>query len=326
VVTRLRAIALLAAAAGCGSFETPSIVLDLRILGIQAEPPEVVSPFDPDNPLDLELDDVRVCALIADPTAARRLHWEMVACAPTGSGRCSHRNRPWVALGFGTAEDPEDADDAPEICADLPAGPGLIAVLRDALERDSFSGFGGINVQVELWVHGEDEEFSEAQFGSKRILYAPEIPDGRVANRNPYLDELTVERAGGPTDPAETLPLGRCRDVAPLVVTPGELLTITPVEPEGVREDYVVPTLDGGSREFTENLTYAWYATAGRWGSENTGGPKDLVGNEPLLYTRWRAPEDPDVVGDGLDVAMWIVQRDERGGQMWYESCVRVQP
>jgi hypothetical protein len=326
----MRRLALLtcAVALGCGEFETPSIVLDLRILGVQAEPPEIVSPFDPDDPTAVELDDVELCALFADPTRSRRLRWNMVACAPRSSRRCDSVTRPWVDIGSGTIEDPEEAGEPQAACGTLAASAGLLAVLQDAIENDSFSGFGGIPVQVELWVHGEDESFADAQFGTKRVLYSPEIPAGRVANTNPHLDGLTVEREGVTPDPEdpELLPLGRCRDVAPLVAAPGERITITPVEPEGVREDYVVPTLDGGSREFTENLTYSWYATAGAWNREESGGPKDVVGNEPPLDSTFTAPADPAVVGDGLEVPLWIVQRDERGGQAWYESCVRVEP
>ena len=43
---RRRSILFVLLAAGCGNFETPSIVLDLRTLGAIAEPPEVVAPFD----------------------------------------------------------------------------------------------------------------------------------------------------------------------------------------------------------------------------------------------------------------------------------------
>jgi hypothetical protein len=37
----------------------------------------------------------------------------------------------------------------------------------------------------------------------------------------------------------------------------------------------VVPTFEGGSRTFTENLRYQWLATAGSWSRAETGGPRD---------------------------------------------------
>jgi hypothetical protein len=109
-------------------------------------------------------------------------------------------------------------------------------------------------------------------------------------------------------------------------VSPGERVTLLPREPDGAREAYVVPTFDGGSRSFTENLRYQWLATTGDFSRNNTGGELDVAGNSPPLDTRWLAPDDPDEVGGGLEVRMWIVQRDERGGQAWYDSCARVLP
>jgi hypothetical protein len=35
---------------GCGSFEDPAIVLDLRVLAMRAEPPEQLFPVDPAQP------------------------------------------------------------------------------------------------------------------------------------------------------------------------------------------------------------------------------------------------------------------------------------
>ncbi|HEX6659678.1 MAG TPA: hypothetical protein VF065_16420, partial [Ilumatobacter sp.] len=104
----------------------------------------------------------------------------------------------------------------------------------------------------------------------------------------------------------------------PLEVARGEQIEIEPVESPTVRETYVVPTFDGGSRTFTENLRYSWAATGGNFSDRITGGAKDIFGNEPLLRTRWRAPREPGTI------RMWIVQRDERGGTSWTERTVVV--
>lgn len=322
MVRRIACLAVLLAA-GCGDFETPSIVLDLRVLGASAEPPEVVSPVDPDDPTNLELEEVEVCGLIADPGADRRLEYGLVACAPTDSKRCDELDRPFVDLGFGTADDPETATTEVSLCGTVPAGGGLLAVLEDSIRNDALSGFGGVEVQVELVVRAEGAPLAEAEFAAKTVLYSPQIPEERVANTNPAIDRVTAKIDGA--DPID-LPLGRCAEIAPLDIAAGLELELEPVEPDGAREDYVVPTFDGGSRMLTENLTYAWYATAGEWTRENTGGPRDFAGNYPPLDSTWKAPLDPEVVGAGLEVAVWIVQRDERGGQRWYQSCLRVTP
>jgi len=86
-----------------------------------------------------------------------------------------------------------------------------------------------------------------------------------------------------------------------------------------------VPTFDGGATMLHEALTYQWLATAGSWKRSSSGGPKDPFGNEPELDTTWTAPA-ASAVGDGLDVSLWVVQRDERLGEAWYETCVHVHP
>ncbi len=322
---RMAAMAGLAAmlGAGCGSFETPSIVLDLRVLGIAAEPPEIVTPFDPDHPEDVVFGDVELCALVGDPADSRSLEFNMVACAPTDSLRCDQVDRPWVDIGNGTVGDPEEADPPEPMCATLSNSAALYSVIEDSISVDTLAGFGGIGVQVEFWVRPAGTTLDEAQFAAKKVYYSPQIPDERVANSNPTLDELTATIGDGEPFAA---PLGRCRDITPIEIPAGSELNLLPVEPEGAREDYVVPTFDGSVRSLHENLRYAWYATAGDWSAERSGGERDFAGNEPDLDSTWTAPDKPEIVGDGLDVAFWVVQRDERGGLAWYQSCAHVTP
>ena len=100
---------------------------------------------------------------------------------------------------------------------------------------------------------------------------------------------------------------------------------LAPVEPEGVRETYVVPTIDGSSRMFTESPTYQWLASQGNYSSGSTGGTRDAFGNPAPLFTDWRAPAADDIEGT-TDIELWFIQRDERLGVHWYESCIRVVP
>jgi hypothetical protein len=310
--------------AGCGSFENPSIVIDLRIVGMQAEPPEQVAPVDPMNPLGTMFEDARVCAIVADPGAARRLRWEMTACAPNGDHRCNDPERPSLVMGGGVIDDPDTSATAQVMCATLPAGPELLAILRDAIEHDSLSGFGGVDLQVVIRVTPEGAGASQAIYGAKAVRYSPELPAGRVANTNPTLTQIDVDRGdGGAPVP---LVLARCvEQTAPLALGATETIHFMPIEPDGVREDYVVPTFEGGSRMFTENLRYEWLAGAGDWTRGGTGGPRDGAGNQPPLDTAWESPAAEDLAGP-TDVPLWIIQRDERGGAQWFEGCVRVTP
>lgn len=316
--------AAIAALGACGSFEDPAIVIDLRILAMTAEPPEQVVPFDPDNPLATEFGPVEVCALVADPAATRGLSWTMTACPPQSGGRRCSDTRPSYDMGGGHIDDPELAATPQVACATLPPGPELIALLRDTIDNDSVSGFGGIDLNILVRFQPDGAGTDQAVFGHKAARYSPLLPAERVANTNPFLDHVAVDRLdGGEPFP---LPLGRCIDqAAPLVLGAQQSLHFVPIEPEGVREDYVIPTFEGGSRMFTENLRYQWLAGAGDWTRSNTGGTRDGAGNEPPLDTEWESPAAEDLDGP-TDVPLWVVQRDERGGGIWYESCVRVTP
>jgi hypothetical protein len=311
--------------AACSSFEDPAVVIDMRILGMRAEPPEIVTPFDPEHPTAFDIADlgaVEVCGLVADPEEDRGLHYRMRACVPTSSGRCEE---PEFDIGEGEVGDPETADEPVEMCATIEPSADLLLVLEEAVSVDDLLGFGGIQLQVELLVTPEDGDSDEALYAFKRVRYSPQQPAERTANLNPTVSRfIGLREPDGVRGQDFDMPLGRCGEVEPIVVAPGERLTVLPEEPSGVREHYLVPTFDGGSRSFTENLTYQWHATEGDWSPFTSGGEIDVAGNEPPIDSRWEAPDDPIVIGDGLDVRMWLVQRDERGGQAWYETCARV--
>lgn len=328
--------------AGCGNFEVRSIVLDLRILSITVSPPEVVVPQEAvQDPMNLPEVSVEVCALIADPADARDVEYRMIACWPNDETlRCDEPGRAEVLLTgtpsnpYARVTDPEDSDAPVEVCATLSSNAVLPVLILDQIEvQGSYENVaaqvvgngGNLDVQVEIAVRGADQGPEDLQFGSKRVRYALPLPEGRVANQNPSIEALQATMGKG-EEPVE-MPLGRCIDIdAPPEVAPGTLIEFEPVPAEGSREDYLVLTFDGRPRMFTENLVYTWYATHGSWEPEQTGGPKDVAGNERETKSEWTAPRNRDTIGDGLDVPIWVVQRDERGGQSWLESCVRVVP
>src|SRR5262249_7462415 len=133
---------------------------------------------------------------------------------------------------------------------------------------------------------------------------------------NPSLTELDAAVDGVPVG---AIAIGRCVDqAAPLEVRVASQVRFTPVEAPGARETYVASTLDGMGATFTESLTYQWLGGGGSYENDLPGGPPDFVGNEPDLFTDWDAPDSAG------DVSIWVIQRDERYGEHWYETCVRV--
>ena len=66
-------------------------------------------------------------------------------------------------------------------------------------------------------------------------------------------------------------------------------------------------------------------AGAGGFSRGSTGGPRDLTGNPPPLFSDFKSPATGDLDGSPL-ISLWIIQRDERLGVQWYESCLRIAP
>ncbi|MCE9577864.1 MAG: hypothetical protein K8W52_32315 [Deltaproteobacteria bacterium] len=321
---RLAALAL--ALAACGTFEDPAIVIDLRILATTAQPPEQLIPIDPNNPPDpstLTLAPVELCSLIAEPGIDRPLEWQMIACPPSNDGRCQDGD-PTVIVGGGMIEDPETAPVPQMACGRLEGGAPTLLVLKNTIENDPLAGFDHVDIQVSIRVQPSGVPADQAIWGTKAVRYGAQVPAERTPNQNPTLTRIDADV--GETGASVPLTLGRCADQAtPLTVAPGTRIKLLPVEPPSAREDYLVPTFSGGVRMLHENLSYQWLAGAGSYTRGSSGGPKDGVGNEPELDSTFVAPTS-DVVGAGLDVPLWVVQRDERLGLAWYESCVRVAP
>ncbi|MBL8626472.1 MAG: hypothetical protein JNK64_34465 [Myxococcales bacterium] len=311
------------AATACGSFEDPAIVIDLRPLAAMAEPPEQVVDVDPANPLAVEFDDVRVCALAADPQR-RDLTWSMVVCPPKRDLRCDDLTRPFLVLS------PEVVVTAAQAvgqvaCATIPAGPELIAIVRSTIENDSLGGFGGVDINVA--VRAATADGAEVVDLGKAVRFSPRLPAERVANTNPVLTEVAaqIDRGNGIEEPA-VVPSGACTTPEfGLKVPSGAKVKFAPRPLDGTAETYVVPTFEGGSRTFTENLRYQWIATAGSWSRAETGGPRDPAGNPPVISSTWSAPT-VDVGEPSRLVDLWVIQRDERGGASWLPVCAVVEP
>ena len=328
MVSRIAIVAAAATAiAGCGKFQDPNIVIDLRVLAMTGQPPTQLVDVDLSQPLDpiallMQLKPTQVCALVADPDFDRQLLWSMTVCPTTTDDRCADGDPQYVA-GQGLLADPDLTIPEPAMCATVNVDVKLAGVLANVYENDSLHGLGGIDYAVQLRVGGETADRTLDQYATKTVEIVPNIPATATANTNPSIDHIDASIAGATAVP---LPLGRCVDnPEPLAIPAGVKVRLTPVEPPGAREVYTVPTLDGGSETFTESLTYQWVATEGSISKGSTGGPLQLTGQPPPLFTDYTAPPATDLMGP-TDVSLWIIQRDERLGAHWYEACLRVTP
>lgn len=315
--------ALLVLLAACGSFEDPNIVIDLRVIAMTATVPDQVVDVDPANPAASisQVVPTTICALVADPASDRKLRWSMQMCEENMHERCAEETVV-VDLASGVLDDPDTTVPEPSLCATVNPDGNLLGVLLESYKNDTFMGLAGIAYQVGLRIGDVNDDPSLDVFASKEVKVTPRIPADRTGNQNPSLDGFTVA-VGDTTMP---LALGRCADQAtPLEVAPDTVVRMTPIEPAGAHEMYALPTISGGEEHFTETLTYQWTATDGDVSDGTTGGKRDPTGNLPVLFTDWTAPSADDLDGPLL-VDFWIVQRDERLGAHWYQTCVRVVP
>ena len=319
-----------AAAAGCGDFEDPNIVIDLRVLAMSAEPPtqvldvdlaDATRPIVPSKVL-AQLRPTQICALVADPGRDRRLVWSLAMCPLADDERCAAGTE--IPIASGILDDPELALSTPQLCATAPPSGDLFTLLYNALLDDMLRGLGGVRYGVQLQVGGEGDDRALDQYAVKTVEVVPRVSPDTQPNTNPKLRQIDLgidDRFAG------TLALNvRCAtDAHPLEIAPGTRIKLNPIESEGTRESYIAPTLDGSIQHFTETMTYQWTASAGGFAAGTTGGAHDLLGNEPALFNEYRAPTQDELDGP-LDVSIWLVQRDERYGAAWYVECVHVIP
>jgi hypothetical protein len=273
--------------------EGPEIVRDLRILAVQAEPPEAS--------IDLQTgaaEQVTVRILAVDPVEKERgMAMNGVLCFPTDSGRCE--GVPSVPIGPPNPPPPSAATAAgttPSWTVQVPP-----AIVQAAVQQDDLKGFGGVRVQFSLQV--DDGDPHGPVFAEKILLFSP--PGGSV-NHNPRLESLELTRDGAPA--------GILQAGDPLSVPVGVEVGILPrlAAGEGGAETYTAIDLQGNAVTLTEAPRYSFFTTAGgdldvATADEPPPGTRPLEG-----LVRFKALRR----GTGT---VWIVVRDGRGGLGWLE-------
>jgi hypothetical protein len=278
------ALAALAATWACTpSFEGQEIVRDLRILAVQAEPPEAA--------IDLSTGKsapVQVRVLSVDPAPRAALAASGSLCFPTDSGRCDQV----LSVPIGPAQ--MVADEGPSWI--LQVSP---AIAQAAVQEDDLKGFGGVRVQLSLSVSDGDPH--GPVFAEKLLLFSP--PGGTV-NHNPGIASLELTDDGAPA--GTVLPGDRPSWAVGVPI--GILPHLAPGE--GGAETYTTTDLQGNAVTLTETPRYSFFALPGADLDTSTADeplpgskpPKGLVRLTPLQR------------GPGT---LWIVVRDGRGGVGW---------
>lgn len=277
VAWRLFSFALLAP--GCLPPQEPaSLVSGLRILAVQAQPPEVGLG-----------ERSRLTALAVD-TAGRdvRVDWSECLLGPP-QGQLISR----------------DCVLADSVGARQPLGSGLAIDVTmppnlDAQRLGLPDGSGGVYLPL------------VAQLGAgDRVLWATyrlrlATPGSTPVNTNPALLGLfTIEgsTAAGAGETARALD-----EAAPRIVHAGDALTLRAAFAEGSAETYVRKEPRGNEpavpHRVVETLSVSWFATAGTIAA-GTSGPE-----RPDAILTFDEPLPPS----GTPIDLWAVGRDERGG------------
>ena len=166
---RLLAIALLLA--GCGNFQDPDVVIDLRVLAMTSDPAnQVVDISASSQPADViaQLVPTTVCALASDPSFDGGLRWSMTMCNLDTDDRCTS-DSPQIHIGDGTIDDPDTTSPEPQLCATIQPNADLVSVLLNYVEDDTLMGLGGIDYGVVLEVGDLDVDPAEDQFAAKTL-------------------------------------------------------------------------------------------------------------------------------------------------------------
>jgi hypothetical protein len=302
--------------------DDPTRVVDLRVLGVQVEPPEVMLPdctaLDPRTPQDQRLrallpylQPVQYRALLADPAGAGRpLDWALFSCVSQGDRDCNEER-----LEMGRGQTPPGVLAPPpfqngkllgaeELLNGNVTDPAELLLLK-VIAADTFRGLGGIRVPLVLDVKAGGEQV----FAQKLMVYSCRRVEGMRANVNPVLPGLTLR--------------GQAWEAAspPALQGPGpfriEPLPFTAPDGTPLEEAYVVPSLAAEPLpiQLQEAWQISWHTDYGRMSREETGGA-DFANTVGRHQVDWVPPATG---GQARAVRVWAVVRDGRGGQSWLE-------
>lgn len=298
------AISLLLASCGGETFTPASVVDRLRVLAVQAEPPEI-------GPGEQS----RLRVLVADPLGAGRPLWKVwLACDPEPASQFGNRCAQLTQIREPRAlfENPDAATDAVRL---LGTGDEVLyqapAALFDGMPADHLARRRGLtavilvlvapntgNLQEDLRAAAENTVENELVIKRLKIKSVPE------RNRNPIL--LDVRNDWGPPGLDLVAPAER-----------GEAW-FRPVIADGGSEHYLEIDADGHETEKDEPLTLYWFVTAGRWEHGKT------TAADAAMFFPPHAGDEP-AVPESRRITLWVVLRDPRGGASWTSRTIVLQ-
>jgi len=194
----------------------------------------------------------------------------------------------------------------------------------------------GMPLTLDIKVNADGEEIRAV----KRVLYwGRRIDAAQMPNQNPTIDsvDLFYERDDATFDPVDTpQPIPHDRDADfDVDVKPG--VTSLWIRPsKGNAESFETTVIDPDTHEavpFTvprETLRYRFFATAGTFSPPTTSSEPEtgFMATGPIhIESEYRLPPPDQLAVDSAGhavVAIWIVVRDDRGGESWQQRNLRL--
>lgn len=304
-----RALLLFPLLLGCGeAFLPETVVVDLRVLGIQAEPAEL-------RPGEA----ATLTALVKDPSRAAPPTIVWLGCDPDpfGLGRSACSN-PTVLQDLASAGS----------SGTLPEGIHLIGFneqARYSVSKDLFSVLpegdprrlkGTVGQVLALAVADTvppdklGDVFKKVQSGEVKAvvaLFRIVVREGEMRNTNPVPSRLLV---GG-----EVIAPG-----AHALVKQGVDSPVVLEATEASFEPYQQTQPDGTVESKTERLISAWYSTSGRFSQPRLALDSDV--EDRFSPPGGEEPKDP--LPESREGQLFVVLRDARGGNAFRESAFYV--
>jgi hypothetical protein len=228
-------------------------------------------------------------------------------------------------------------------------------MLKEAFAHDVFPDqygniHGGFDLGMPLTLDirvtaGTPDTGIEEIRGVKRVLYwLRRIDDQQMANQIPTIDTLSMfnDREDTTFDPIDTpqeIPPPDPNAPAPYdaVVSAGQR-TIWILPSKGNAESYETTIIDSTTHQAVpytverETLRYRFFATAGTFGPPTTSSEPDpgFVTTGPVhIESEYSLPTSDKITVDGdghAIVTIWVVVRDDRGGESWAERRLQITP
>lgn len=322
----LGAVVIVSAAACVGPEDTPSNVWDLRVLGIQTDPPDLMAPAcvfsadDLSNPAVAQgiakyQSPITFTALIEDPAGAgREISYELWACGKVGDRTCADDGTPKYLVASGKTSPGELRIEGltPGLEGFKKTGNYEDALLFQVLQNDQYHGLGGIRVPLVLHLEAGSEEI----YAQKLMLYSCNFFPQAPGSEAPTMKQNEQPELPGVKFEGEVWPEDEVRQVQ----GPGEF-KIEGVDFTDREEHFVVPSFELKPIELDESWRISWFTDLGHF-SPNSSGGSNVDGEEAKPFATWT----PGSKATEQDVIFWFVVRDGRGGESWITRKAHYKP